>query len=168
MTPAEHLAAALAGLGFAADPEMAHTAEQVSALLRSFVPSPALPPARALPTTSTDPVVIRDLPYHSLCAHHLLPFFGHCTIAYRPADQLVGLGWFPRLLQHLARQPQLQERLASQLVDGIMAQVSPRAVGVLITARQMCVEMRGAASPGAFEVRAWRGATDEALQRMLG
>jgi GTP cyclohydrolase I len=167
MSPEEHLAAALAGLGFPDDPEMSSTPELVAGLLREFLPQ--RPPITAtLPTVSTDPVIISGLPYHSLCAHHLLPFFGECSIAYRPSGQIVGLGWFPRILQCFARRPQLQERLCASLADAVMATLAPSAVGVKITARQMCVEMRGACSPGSFEVRAWRGASDPGLERLLG
>ena len=167
MTPEEHIAAALAGLGFPPDPEMQRTPQLLSAFLQEFLPQP-LPTTTPLPTRSTDLVLIKDLPYHSLCAHHLLPFFGHCTIVYRPAGQIVGLGWFPRLLHSLARQPQLQERLCATLAETAMSSLSASAVGVKLTARQMCVEMRGAASPGLFEVRSWRGDPDPTLERLLG
>ena len=167
MTPEEHIAAALAELGFPDDPEMKSTPTQVSNFLREFLPTRP-PITSTLPTESSDPVVIAGLPYHSLCAHHLLPFFGECTIVYRPAGQIVGLGWFPRILQCFARRPQLQERLTASLADVVMATLVPASVGVKLTARQMCVEMRGAASPGRFEVRSWRGAPDPTLERLLG
>ena len=166
MTPEAHIAAALAALGFPDDPEMARTPELVAEFLREFIPQRP-PITSTLPTTSTDPVVIAKLPYHSLCAHHLLPFFGECTIVYRPAGQLVGLGWFPRLLRCFARRPQIQERLCSSLADAVMATIAPAAVGVRLSARQMCVEMRGACSPGHYEVHAWRGDPDPALQQLL-
>ena len=170
MTPEEHLAAALAGLGLEVgpDPEMALTPQQVAELLREFARTDAPPQTRALPTASTDAIVLRALPYHSLCAHHLLPFFGHCTIVYRPAGHIAGLGWFPRVLAHHARRPQLQERLCTALADTLQAALSPQAVGVRLTARQLCVEMRGASSPGEYEVRTWRGDPDPELARLLG
>lgn len=166
MTPEAHIAAALAALGFPDDPEMARTPELVAGFLREFIPQ-SPPVTSTLPTTSTDPIVISRLPYHSLCAHHLLPFFGECTIVYRPSGQLVGLGWFPRLLRSFARRPQLQERLCTSLADTMMATINPTSVGVRLTARQMCVEMRGPCSPGQFEVRAWRGEPDPGLERLL-
>ncbi len=148
---AEPLAQALRALGMDADPEMAGTPEAVAAMLAEFRPGP-LPECAPLPTVSRDLVVLRDLPFHSLCAHHLLPFFGHATIAYLPDERLAGLGWFPKLLESLSRRPQLQERLAGQLADEIVRQLRPQAVGVRLVARQLCVEMRGARSAGQFEV----------------
>ena len=157
MTPEEHFAAALAGLGFADDPEMVETPRLVTTMLKNFVPDPVLPTTTPLVTGSTDLVLIRDLPYSSLCAHHLLPFFGTATILYQPSGAIAGLGWFPKLLKHLARQPQLQERLSAQLADTILQTIQPKTVGVRLVARQLCVEMRGANSPGEFTVISWRG-----------
>ena len=163
----EHLASALVDLGFSGDPEMASTPERVAAFLRSFQATEPLPPAELLPTRSADLLVIRDLPYYSLCAHHLLPFFGRCTIAVRPAGEITGFGWFPRVLQHFARQPQLQERLAQQVAEAVHGQLGAHAVGVRLSARQMCVEMRGARSSGEFELTARRGSPDAELDHAL-
>ena len=163
---AAHLAQALELLGFVGDPEMDTTAERVVEFLAEFRPQ-ASPPVTPLETRSQSPVVIRDLKYHSLCAHHLLPFFGTCTIAYRPNGAIAGLGWFPRLVGHLARQPQLQERLAEQIAHGINEALAPHSVAVFVTARQMCVEMRGARAHGAFEVTAVAGAEDNMLLSLV-
>ncbi len=163
---AHHLRQALAALGFPDDVEMARTPEQVAEFLAELLPQ-APPAVEPLPTASRDLVVVRDLPYHSLCAHHLLPFFGHCSIVYRPDGHIAGLGWFPRLLDSLARRPQLQERLAADLADGVLGALGAASVGVHLTARQLCVEMRGARSPGSFEVSARRGAADPALDLAL-
>ena len=163
---ASHLARALAALDLGDDPELARTPQLVADLLAEWRPRP-VPPASALRTTSHDLIVLRDLPFHSLCAHHLLPFFGTCTIAYRPDGAIAGLGWFPRVLQTLAQRPQVQERLAAQLVDHLVQELGPRSVGVRLVARQMCVELRGPRSGGQFEVLALRGADDPALERAL-
>jgi len=163
---AHHIEQALAALGFSEDPEMARTPAQVAEFLAELRPVP-VPAVQPLPTTSHDLVVIRDLPFHSICAHHLLPFFGHCTIAYRPAGRIAGFGWFPRLLDTLARRPQLQERLGEALVGAIDTALRPAAVGVVIVARQLCVELRGARSAGRFELIARRGEADAALDRAL-
>jgi len=162
----EHMAKALELLGFIGDPEMNTTAERVVGFLSEFRPE-ALPPVRPLETQSQSPVVIRDLRYHSLCAHHLLPFFGTCTIAYRPAGTIAGLGWFPRFVGALARRPQLQERLVEQISSGVYAALAPQSVAVFVSARQMCVEMRGARAHGAFEVTAVAGKPDDVLLRLV-
>jgi GTP cyclohydrolase I len=163
---AQHFAQALELLGFVGDPEMDNTAARVIEFLAEFRPQPA-PSVTPLETRSQSPVVIRDLLYHSLCAHHLLPFFGTCTIAYRPSGAIAGLGWFPRLVEHLARQPQLQERFAEQIAHGVFEALSPQSVAVFVSARQMCVEMRGARAHGAFEVTAVAGAEDNTLLNLV-
>ena len=88
-------------------------------------------------------VVVRDIPFYSLCEHHLLPFFGRVHIAYLPAGKVVGLSKLSRLVDVFARRLQLQERLTRQLADAIQDVVSPRGVGVVVEARHLCVEMRG-------------------------
>jgi GTP cyclohydrolase I len=163
---AHHLAKALAALDLGEDPELARTPQLVADLLAEWRPRP-LPPVSPLPTSSRDLIVLRDLPFHSLCAHHLLPFFGTCTIAYRPDGAIAGLGWFPRLLQTLAQRPQVQERLAAQLADAVQQALQPQTTGVVLVARQMCVELRGARSGGQFEVQALRGSPDAALEQAL-
>ena len=90
-----------------------------------------------------DAVVVRDIPFYSLCEHHLLPFFGRVHIAYLPAGKVVGLSKLSRLVDVFARRLQLQERLTRQLADAIQDVVSPRGVGVVVEARHLCVEMRG-------------------------
>ena len=92
-----------------------------------------------------DLVVVRDIPFHSLCEHHLLPFFGRAHIAYLPADRVVGLSKLSRLVDVFARRLQIQERLTRQVAEAIDEVVSPRGVGVIVEARHMCVEMRGVA-----------------------
>ena len=105
--------------------------------------------------------------FASLCAHHLLPFFGTCTLAYRPAGRIAGLGWFPRLVSALSRRPQLQERLADQLAQALTDALAPRSVGVHLVARQLCVELRGPRTSASFEVTALRGEDDPALTASL-
>lgn len=166
MRPEDHLDAALRGLGFSGDPEMSRTPELVAGLLAEFLPRP-LPPIEALETASHDLVVMRDLPFHSLCAHHLLPFFGTVTLAYRPNGRITGLGSLARLVECLARRPQLQERLAAGLAEALLESLGPSAVGVRVQARQLCVEMRGARVPATFEVVACRGQHDAALEAEL-
>jgi len=164
MSASDDLARALQGVGFPADdPELARTPDLVTAMWAEFAPGP-VPAVTPLPTESTDLVVLRQLPYYSLCAHHLLPFFGTCTLAVRPDGAVAGFGWYPRVLEALSRRPQLQERLADELAHAILDGIGARSVGVRITARQMCMEMRGARSAGEIEVVALRGADDAAVE----
>lgn len=164
MSAADHLDHALRAVGFPEDdPELSRTPQLVTAMWAEFAPQP-VPPVQPLPTESTDLVVLRELPFYSLCAHHLLPFFGTCTLAVRPDGAVAGFGWYPRVLSALSRRPQLQERLADQLAHAILDGIGARSVGVRIRARQLCMEMRGARSAGEIEVVALRGADDAAVE----
>jgi len=90
-----------------------------------------------------DLVMVRDIPFYSLCEHHLLPFFGRCHIGYLPAGKIVGISKLPRLVDVFAHRLQLQERLTRQLAEAIDEVVSPRGVAVVMDGRHLCVEMRG-------------------------
>ena len=164
-----HLRAFLQAVGFADDPEMERTPELVSEFLSGFVPPAEPEKIDTLPTTSRDPVVLHDLHFHSLCAHHLLPFFGTVSIAYMPAGSITGLGSLVRALHHFAQRPQLQERLTAQLADHIHAELSALAVVVHMEARQMCMEMRGARNTGTVITTATRGnsSVGERLEKLI-
>ena len=152
------------GLDPASEPELARTPARVADLYREIfagldsAPEPDLaimPRAVALP--GEELVVVRDLPFYSLCVHHFVPFFGHAHIAYLPGDALVGISGPARLLEHYARRPQLQERIASQLADHLERVLAPRGVAVMLEARHLCMEMRGIRAPGRVETRVLRG-----------
>jgi GTP cyclohydrolase I len=159
---ADHLRQAFALLGLEGDPEMAHSPERVAELLSTFAPRP-LPETDPLPALGhNELIVLRDLPFHSVCAHHLLPFFGTVTLAFRPRGHLVGLGWLSATVAACAHRPQLQERLAGDILEAIEERLHPSEAGVRIVARQLCVEMRGPRSAGTFEVlRATPSSTPE-------
>ena len=97
-------------------------------------------------------VMERDLPFYSMCAHHLVPFYGHAHIAYIPSDRIIGLSKFSRILEFYAKRPQLQERLTEQVVDYLVDRLHPIGAMVVIEARHLCVEMRGVKKPGALTV----------------
>lgn len=92
---------------------------------------------------STQMVVIRNIEFHSLCEHHLLPFFGRADVAYIPNGKVVGLSKVPRMVDIFARRLQIQERMTEQIADAIMQTVQPSGVAVMISARHLCMEMRG-------------------------
>lgn len=107
-------------------------------------------------------VLIRDIPVHSLCEHHLLPFTGIAHVAYLPADRVVGLSKIPRMVDHYARRPQTQERLTVQIADALAARLHPRGIGVIIEATHTCMTQRGARATGsATTTSAVRGALRE-------
>jgi len=99
-------------------------------------------------------VMMRDIPFSSLCEHHLLPFFGHAHVAYLPNDrgQVTGLSKLARVVDVCAKRPGLQERMTTQIADALDTALEPRGVLVVVEARHMCMEMRGIRKPGAQTV----------------
>ncbi|GDX80076.1 hypothetical protein LBMAG42_18870 [Deltaproteobacteria bacterium] len=146
----------LTHLGFDGDPECVGTASRWLSVLEAYRPGQPIPAFETFVAPSCDEVRLRRLPFHSLCAHHLLPFFGEAEIVYGSVGRIAGLGAIARALQHFSRQPQLQERLGAQLADYLHAQLGGP-VSVRLRARQLCMEMRGAESTGEIETFARRG-----------
>ena len=98
-------------------------------------------------------VIIKDIPIHSMCEHHLLPFFGTASIAYIPRKgKIMGLNTIACLVDSLAKRLQIQERLTKQIADYLYKSLSPLGVMVVIKAEHLCMIMRGAKKPGAVTV----------------
>lgn len=97
-------------------------------------------------------VIIKDIPFYSICEHHLLPFFGHAHIAYIPDGRIVGLSELPRALDYLAKRPQVQERLTSELANLIMEKLRPKGCMVVLEAEHLCMSMRGIKKQGSKTV----------------
>lgn len=93
-------------------------------------------------------VVVKDIPFHSLCEHHLLPFAGSAAVAYIPDRRVLGLSKIPRVVDMYARRLQVQERLTQQIADFLMERLSPKGVGVVVEATHLCTSMRGIRKPG--------------------
>jgi GTP cyclohydrolase I len=93
-------------------------------------------------------VLVRDIPFHSLCEHHLLPFVGVAHVGYIPGDRIIGLSKLARVVDHFARNLQVQERLTTQVADWFERELSPKGVGVVLEAEHTCMSLRGAAKPG--------------------
>jgi len=112
-------------------------------------------------------VVVRDIPFYSMCEHHLLPFFGKAHIAYLPVNgRVLGLSKLPRIVNCFARRPQLQERLTSQVADFLYKRVPCAGVAVVLEAEHLCMTMRGVKASGAqARTSALRGAMREAEPR---
>jgi GTP cyclohydrolase I len=104
-------------------------------------------------------VVLRDLPFYSMCEHHFLPFYGVAHVGYIPEGRVAGISKIARALDTLSRRPQLQERLTSQLADVLEEALQPAGVGVILEAAHLCMIMRGVKKPGSLIVTlAARGA----------
>lgn len=103
-------------------------------------------------------VVLRDIPFASVCEHHLLPFTGYAHIGYIPEGRIVGLSKLARLVDGFARRPQVQERMTSEIADAIMQELQPDGCGVVIEAVHTCMTIRGVRKPGsAMITSAMRG-----------
>jgi GTP cyclohydrolase IA len=97
-------------------------------------------------------VLVRAIPFRSLCQHHLLPFVGVAHVGYLPADRILGLSKLARVVERFSRQLQLQERLTTQVADWLQAQLAPKGVGVVLEAEHLCMTLRGAQAAGARTV----------------
>ncbi len=95
-------------------------------------------------------VILRDIPFYSMCEHHLLPFYGVTHIGYIPNvnGRVVGASKLARVVEIMAKRPQLQERLTSQIADAIVKGINPEGVAVVIQAEHLCMIMRGIKKPG--------------------
>ena len=99
-------------------------------------------------------VMVRDIPFYSMCEHHLLPFVGKAHVAYVPgeAGKITGLSKLARLVEAYARRPQVQERLTSQVADKLMEVLDPRGALVVVEAEHHCMSMRGVRKPGSLTI----------------
>jgi GTP cyclohydrolase I len=142
------------------DPELQRTPERVAELYAELFCGVSEPPpdigVTENPHLSGEMILVRDLPFYSMCVHHFIPFFGHAHIAYVPRDKIAGLSGFARVLRHFAGQPQLQERMTNAIADHIQATLQPEGVIVHVRARHLCMEMRGERMPGLVETTAAR------------
>jgi GTP cyclohydrolase I len=99
-------------------------------------------------SVNDDPVVLNNIPFYSMCEHHLLPFYGQAHIGYIPKGKIAGLSKLARALDNACARPQVQERLTGQVADAIQAALQPDGVVVEVEAEHLCMSMRGVRKPG--------------------
>lgn len=131
------------------DPGLAETPRRVAAAYAELL----TPEPFTLTTFPNDEaydelVLVRDIPFQSLCMHHLLPFHGVAHVAYLPAERIIGLSKLARVVEHYSRDLQVQERLTKQVAGCIQEHLSPKGVGVVLEAEHMCMSLRGVQKPG--------------------
>lgn len=97
-------------------------------------------------------IVVRAIPFHSLCMHHLLPFQGVAHVAYLPGERIIGLSKLGRVVEHFARDLQIQERMTTQIADWLERELEPKGVGVVLEAEHLCMSLRGIQKLGAKTV----------------
>lgn len=98
-------------------------------------------------------VIVKDIPFFSMCEHHLVPFYGKAHVAYIPRNgQVTGLSKLARVVETVARQPQLQERITSTVADTLVNKIDPIGVAVIVEAEHMCMTMRGVKKPGSSTI----------------
>lgn len=150
---AQRVRAVLEALGLdLADPNLTGTDLRVARAYRELFAglSSREPVLRTFPNREgySEIVSVVDVPFYSLCAHHLLPFFGTAHVGSIPRDRIVGLSKLARVVEFYARRPQLQERLTEQVLGLLRDRLQPLGVMVVVHARHLCMEMRGVGKPG--------------------
>jgi GTP cyclohydrolase IA len=138
------------------DPASAALAETPARVARSFAELLTASPFDATTFPNDEDydelVLARDIPFHSLCQHHVLPFSGVAHVAYLPGERIVGLSKLARIVDHYARRLQVQERLTVQVADWLDRHLAPRGVGVVLEAEHMCMSLRGVQKSGSRTV----------------
>jgi GTP cyclohydrolase I len=151
---ARHFRGIMAALGLdLEDPNLVGTDQRVA---RMYLEIFAGLQEDAEPSVTTFPndegynqmVVVKDIPFYSMCAHHFLPFFGRAHVGYVPREQVVGLSKLARIVEFYARRPQIQERMTEQIIQFLETKLSPLGSIVVLEASHFCMEMRGVEKPG--------------------
>jgi GTP cyclohydrolase I len=138
------------------DPEregLQETGKRVARMYEEVFSGLSQDPRQELVTTFKEQhdemVLVKDIPFFSMCEHHLLPFFGKAHVAYIPNGHIVGISKLVRVVEILAKRPQVQERLTNQIANIIMEELQPQGVAVVMKAEHTCMTMRGVRKPGA-------------------
>jgi GTP cyclohydrolase IA len=135
------------------DPQLSETPHRIAAAYAELLtPLPFHPTTFPNEDHYDELVLVRSIPFHSLCMHHLLPFHGVAHVGYLPAERIVGLSKLARVVDLCARSLQVQERLTTQIADWIQDELAPKGVGVVLEAEHSCMSLRGVQKTGATTV----------------
>ncbi len=141
------------------DPEregLARTPQRVAAMYAELLGGMAEDPAEHLRSVFTENydevVLLRGIPFYSICEHHLMPFIGSAHVAYLPTGSVLGVSKLARIVECFARRLQTQERLTYQIADFLMSRLKPRGVAVVLEASHSCMTIRGIKKPGSVMV----------------
>src|SRR5256885_4294802 len=129
------------------------TPERVSRALRELTDGYGVSPEDVVADATFDQdydemVVVKDIPFYSLCEHHMLPFFGRVHVGYLPKGKVIGLSKIPRLVGVFSHRLQIQEQMTKQVAEALNETLAPKGVGVVVEARHLCMEMRGVETHG--------------------
>jgi GTP cyclohydrolase I len=143
-------------IAFGSDPDSEHLHETPRRVAQAYADFLTPKPFR-LTTFPNDEdydqlIIARNIRFHSLCEHHLLPFVGVAHVAYLPNDRILGLSKLARLVEMFARDLQVQERMTQQIANWLCDELDPKGVGVIVEAEHMCMALRGVEKPGATAV----------------
>jgi GTP cyclohydrolase I len=135
------------------DAQLTETPRRIAAAYAELLtPTPFHPTAFANEHRYDELVLVRSIPFHSLCMHHLLPFHGVAHVGYLPAERIVGLSKLARVVDLFSRNLQVQERLTTQIAAWIQDELAPKGVGVVLEAEHSCMSLRGVQKTGATTV----------------
>ena len=140
------------GLGYdSSDPHLKGSPERVAKFFQEWHTINRKPPTMTTfpnkPVTR-EPVVVGDLKFYSMCAHHGLPFHGEATVVYIPNERVIGLSKIARAIDHFSHRYQVQERLTVEIADFLQATLEPLGLGVIMRGEHLCMSMRGIRKPG--------------------
>ena len=128
------------------------TPRRIAEMYRELFAGLKVDPAEVLKVSfdegHSEMVIVKDIPFYTVCEHHFLPFYGVAHVGYIPRGRVVGISKLARAVEILARRPQLQERLTSQVADTVMTTLEPNGVGVVLEGEHLCMQMRGVKKPG--------------------
>jgi GTP cyclohydrolase I len=130
----------------------ARVARMYAEIFRGLHTDPAVHLHRTFTQNHDEMVIVKDIAFASCCEHHLLPFLGKAHIGYLPDGKVVGLSKLARVVDAVARRPQVQERMTEELADLIMRELKPRGVGVIVEASHSCMTIRGVCKPGSMTI----------------